>query len=220
MNNASIGLANPPWYSEGIAEYFGTYVEKKGEVIVGDVSLVQDRFYSMLKPGGQGYQSMDTESLFKATEVGIDIDLNRKERREVEKFYARSFAVVHYLNADPERRKQLHQYLRALEKGYPVDASFKAVFQMSFAELDEQLDRYITGKYVYARVFSTGKGGVEYPEFPFSTKPLERREAMKFLVPRIAMLAGTPLLQHESVDAMYRDIEKLYPDYFKNEHAP
>lgn len=30
MNNASIGLASPLWYSEGIAEYFGTYKKKMG----------------------------------------------------------------------------------------------------------------------------------------------------------------------------------------------
>jgi hypothetical protein len=214
MNNASIGLANPLWYSEGVAEYFGSYAEKKGQVILGDMTLLQHRFYSLQRPGG-GYESMDTESLFKATEVGIPIDSNRKKEIEAENFYARSLAVVHYLNADPERRKKMYQYLLVINKGFSVDDAFKGVFQMTFAELDKQLREYISSKYVYGRVFDIGKGGVEYPEFVFATRKLEQREAMNFLIPRIAMLRSSALLGAENVDAMYQEVEKLYPDFIQ-----
>lgn len=210
MNNASIELANPPWYSEGTAEYFGSYVEKKGEVVIGDLSLLQDRFYSLLKPSGAGFQSVDTESLFKASEVGIKVDMNRREQKDIGKFYARSLAVVHYLNADPERRKKMYQYLYLINKGYSVDEVFKSVFQMTFDELDRRLDEYISGKFVLVRTFS----GIKYPEFQFSTRALAQREAMGFLVSRIAMVRGTSLIEDGNIEAMYSDVRKIYPDLF------
>lgn len=213
INNASIGLADPPWYSEGIAEYFGTYVERKGQVILGDLTLLKNRFYSLLKPGSGQYESMDTESLFKTTELPISANLSRKEEMERARFYARSVVVVHYLNADPVRRKNMFIYLRLINEGYSVDEAFNAVFQMTFADLDEALDKYISGKFVYGRVFNIGPGGVEYPEVKFTARPLDPRAALELLVPRIAMIGGG-LLEDGSIEAMYQDIEKLYPDFF------
>ena len=41
--NETIGLASPPWYNEGVADYFGTYFQKQGKVILGDLSLLRYR---------------------------------------------------------------------------------------------------------------------------------------------------------------------------------
>lgn len=58
-----------------------------------------------------------------------------------------------------------------------------------------------------------GVGGVEYPEVHFTARLLEQKEALEFLVPRIAMI-GSTILEEGSVDVMYADVEKLYPDFF------
>jgi hypothetical protein len=218
INNASISLANPPWYSEGTAEYFGSYSQKKDTVFLGEMGLLQNRFYSLVKwssLGGKAFEdteleNIDTESLFKAANAGIKLDMNRGEEKDVGKFYARALAAVHYLNADPERRKQMYQYLYLINKGYTVDDAFKAVFKMTFAEFDTQLNKYISGEYVYARIFN----GIKYPEFKFSTRPLEPKEAMRLVISRIAM-AGPPLMEEGDINTMYRDIKKLYPDIFE-----
>jgi hypothetical protein len=212
MNNISIGLADPPWYAEGTAEYFGTYVEKKGKIILGDIFLLKNRFDFLLRPAG-GYESVDTESLFKTEEFRPSSNTSWAESIETGKFYARSLAVVHYLNADPERRRNMLLYLFLINKGHSVDASFGEAFQMSFKEMDNAVNRYIFSGHVYARTFNVGSGGIEYPEFHFSTRNLGQKEAMSYIVPRVAMIGGG-LLKDGDVETMYQDIEKLYPDFF------
>lgn len=217
INNTSLNLATPPWYNEGIAEYFGTYMEKDGKIMLGDVSIVKDQFYSMLDQRGRP-ESVDTEKLFKTRqeELGIADNMTRDQEKFTDKFYARSFAVVHYLNADPGRRKQLLTYLYLLNNDHPVDASFKHAFNMEFAELDSFVDGYINDKYMMARVFPMGEGGVEFPEFAHTTVALESREALEFLVPRMVLYANT-FLGEENLEKMYADIEAMYPDFFRQD---
>jgi hypothetical protein len=219
INNTSLNLAAPPWYNEGIAEYFGTYMEKDGKIILGDVSIVKDRFYSMLDRFGRA-ESVDTESLFKARqeELGIADDMTRDQEKFTSKFYARSFAVVHYLNADPGRRKQLITYLYLLNKGHSVDESFKHAFNMEFAELDGVVDAYINDRYMMGRVFTMGESGVEFPEFAHTVTVLKPREALEFLIPRIVLYSDT-FLGAENLEKMYAEAEAIYPDFFQGESA-
>lgn len=217
IDNSSLGLAVPPWYNEGVAEYFSTYMEKDGKIILGDVSVVKNRFYSMLDRLGHP-ESVDTESLFKTEQedLGIADNMSREQEKFTDKFYARSFAVVHYLNADPARRKQMLIYLHLLNKEYPVDESFKHAFNMEFADLDGLVDSYINDRYVMARVFPMGKGGVEFPAFTHTAVALKSREALEFLVPRIVMYSEA-FLGSENLEKMYAGVEAIYPDFFKQE---
>lgn len=219
IDNTSLGLAAPPWYNEGIAEYFSTYIEKDGKIILGDVSVVKNRFYSMLDRLGRP-ESVDTENLFKTGQeaLGIADSMSREQEKFTDKFYARSFAVVHYLNADPGRRKQLLTYLYLLNKGFPVDESFEHAFDMEFAGLDDAVDSYINDRYMMARVFPVGEGGVEFPEVAYTAAVLEPREALEFLIPRIVMYSGT-FLGPENLEKMYADVEAIYPDFFHRNAA-
>lgn len=219
IDNTSLGLAAPPWYNEGIAEYFSTYMEKDGKIILGDVSVVKNRFYSMLDRHGRP-ESVNTENLFKTAqeELGIADTMSREQEKFTDKFYARAFAVVHYLNADPGRRKQLLTYLYLLNKGFSVDESFEHAFNMEFAGLDDAVDGYINDRYMMARVFPMGAGGVEFPNFTYTADALKSRKALEFLVPRIVMYSNT-FLGAENLEKMYTDVEATYPDFFHQDAA-
>jgi hypothetical protein len=215
MNNISINLANPPWYSEGTAEYFGTYTEKRGMAILGEMKLLQERWYSMTKPGpGIEIESVNTETLFKTGDIGIKVNMNKILQSNIERFYARSLAVVHYLNADPERRKMMYQYLYLINKGHSVDDAFKAVFKMTFAEFDKDIDEYINGDFLYARTFE----GIKYPEFTFSSRALEQRQALDFLVSYLASV-GAPLMEDSHITTMYQEAKKLYPNFIAGNNS-
>lgn len=70
-------------------------------------------------------------------------------------FYARSWALVHYLMHDDACREQLSRFLDLLDSGKPMDAAFDEAFRMPFGELEEALRTYIrAGSFtVYAYPF-------------------------------------------------------------------
>lgn len=214
VNNSSLNLARPLWYNEGIAEYFGTYLEKDSNIILGDMTVLGDRFYDMLTPAGGRFESIDSESLFKTKQSDLDFHAeNTKQNREIGKFYARSTAVVHYLNSDQTKRQQLYYYLGLINKGFSVDETFAHVFKMSYAEFDQEIQDYMFGKYVMARTFPVGKNGIEFPSIAFNVKPIEQRRAMEILFEKIMMLPQ-PYITNEDRETMYKDLEKIYPDFF------
>lgn len=208
-HGADLEMAMPPWFSEGIAEYFGTYTEKKGQIIIGQVSLVGFRFYSTRHPNGT-WQSMDVESLLKATSTGLDQSRSRKNAKQVDRFYARSFALVHYLNADHTRKRNMYVYLHLLKKGYSVDQSFAAAFETTYEKMTEEVDNYIQGKYVSARAFQIGEGGVSFPEVKMETATLSKEEAMQFIISKLAIL-GPPIIAEKDKYDMLDELSELYP---------
>ena len=168
LDQAEFSISNPPWYREGIAEYFGTYREKDNQIMLGDTSILKDRFYSVFSRTGS-YQSVNTEELFKFSALSIDTDASQRDQ---ESFYARSFAVVHFMNADPDRKDAMMRYLRMRYNGATVDEAFERAFGVTYAQLDEYVNEYIKGKYMYARVFEKGMFGVKFPSFEISEPQL------------------------------------------------
>lgn len=206
INNSSLGLATPPWYSEGIAEYFGTYLEKDGNVVIGNVGAVKNRFYAMVSRRS-GVDSVDSENLFKTKQIS-------SSDREGQRFYARSLAVVHYLNADPERRKKMFIFLRLLNMEWPVDDAFKKAFATEYKDFDQEVDNYLLSDYVYARVFPMGEGGVEFPSAKIAAITPDQRVALGFLVDKVSYLPED-VLGEGNREQMHKDVEKIYPDFFK-----
>lgn len=215
-DNNSMGIASPPWFNEGVAEYFATFQLKKEKVILGDMGLLKHRFLSMRTLSGSSYESVDTESLFKTpqTDLGIADQRSKKQKRFVDKFYARSVGVVHYLFADKDRRVATYKYLKLIDKGYSVDEAFNYVFDMTFDELDTQVDDYLAGRHVYARVFPRGENGIEFPKVV--TKPVEtsQHENLVFLYQQISLFSDT-FLGEGNREKMNNDFESLYPAIFE-----
>jgi hypothetical protein len=215
IRNGTVGVENPPWYDEGIADYFGTYIQKKDEIILGDLSLLQDRFYSILTPSGGRFESIQSESLFKTTreELPIFEDASRKQDRTVSKFYARSAAVVHYMNADRERRRQLYTYLHLIKNGHGIDESFDYAFKMTYEELDKHVNDHLNSRFVMARTFNVGQGGIEFPDVTYEAKSLDAKEALRILIAKIRLFSDS-FLGDSNREKMNADVEDIYPDLF------
>lgn len=205
-------LGIPTWYSEGIAEYFATYVEKKGKIYLGDMSLMSNRFYSLWR--GDRIISIDSGELIHTGYHDRIENANRRDRLFLSKYYARSFALVHYLNSSPELRKQLIGYLYVLKQGFPIDKSFKAAFGVGFNEMDQAVYKYLNSKLVSVRIFDIGKGGVMFPEFDKRVVKLASRDLFTILIPNLQLLPEA-LLQEADKQKMYDDVEKLYPNFFE-----
>ncbi|SMF16460.1 hypothetical protein SAMN02745866_01076 [Alteromonadaceae bacterium Bs31] len=209
--NSPLKLAMPPWYSEGMAEYFGTYVEKDQQIMLGQMGLVQYRFYLLMNSSGTKMESIETEKLLKAESTGGSFNSSRKEERELGRFYARSFGLVHYLNADHNRRRQMYLYLHHLYKGMSVDAAFGAAFNSSYEEMDAAVLKYLTGRYVSARVFNIGINGVTFPQIAITAEPVEADTALQLILSRINTL-GLPFFSDTDKSRMLEDARKIYPE--------
>lgn len=208
--NVDFDWAMPAWYTEGIAEYFATYLIKKNQIILGDSSLSRARFRVLRSKSGLRYESIDSESLLKTPRKALRIGDAKSSEHEmfIARFYGRSLALVHYLNADPERRKQLHQYLSLTGRGYSVDETFAHVFDISYSEFDEKVDAYLSGRYMLARVFDLSENGIVFPEVSMRTSKVSRLDALSTLQYGISLL-GDDFLGDGVVDKMNADMRRL-----------
>jgi tetratricopeptide (TPR) repeat protein len=215
LHNSSSELALPPWYDEGIAEYFSTYIKKKDKIIIGDMSIEGARFYDMFGSNGK-LESIDTESLFKVSRAELSVaDTSKKHKEFVTKFYTRAISIVHYLNADPDRKKQMDHYLFLLKIGMKVDKAFNYAFKMTYAELDKKVSSYFSRNKLVGTAFLLGKGGVEFPAVEFNKNSITKQDALAFLQAKLSMLSDK-YLGRASVEKFNNDIEKLYPGLIDN----
>jgi hypothetical protein len=144
----------------------------------GELGDMNNRFYSMLNPVG-GYASVDLESLFKAKYYVSPSTKGRIARAvEVGRFYARSLITVHYLNADPVRRKQMQDYLQLINQNYSIKDAFTKAFNASFETMTDEVNRYMKSRKIFARVFDLKAANFSFPEVKPVVKQLEKDVAL------------------------------------------
>ena len=217
ISGLSHDMATPPWFNEGIAEYFGTFKITKEKVILGDMTVLGNRFYSMSSNTGR-LASIDVESLFKVTQAELKVGSgnSRKHNKFLQKFYARSAAVVHYINADRQRIKQMYIYLTLIKRGYPIQESFEAAFETDFASFTKEVDNYVSGRWMMARTFPIGKkeGMLSFPKVETSVVEVSQREAITFIYEKLSVLSDG-FLGAGVQEKMNSDFERLLPGFFQ-----
>jgi tetratricopeptide (TPR) repeat protein len=135
VNNTMGRAGVPPWFNEGLAEYYSTFE-------------IQDaRKATLGKPISNHIHFLRSTKLWPLkTLFSVDyhsLERNKHEARGV--FYAQSWALVHYLiqGDDGKRKDELGKFLEMLVAGTPVETAFRDTFQMDYATLEKQLKSYI-----------------------------------------------------------------------------
>ncbi|MDT5060250.1 MAG: hypothetical protein QOH63_709 [Acidobacteriota bacterium] len=159
----------PPWFNEGLAEYYSTFELSDGNKRV-----------TLGKPIGNRVQTLrERELLPVETLFSVDSDsayYNEPDKRKL--FYAESWALVHYLLSGP-RRPQLSTYLELLGKGMAVEDAFQKAFETNFAGMDNEIRQYIRlNNYPQQRV--TFDQGVEFDTL-MQSSALTEAEAQFYL---------------------------------------
>ncbi len=123
----------PLWFNEGLAELYSTFRVEAEQAVVG---MAPPRHRRWLKLHGPS-------SLSGLFEVDQSLpDYNEDDRRGG--FYATSWALVHYfMVGNPERGGQLIDFLASLGRESSVEEVFSSAFDASFAELEEELGKYL-----------------------------------------------------------------------------
>ncbi|SMF49033.1 Uncharacterized conserved protein [Alteromonadaceae bacterium Bs31] len=182
----------PHWYEEGLAEYLASFrLEGRGKyVTIGNMDVIGQRLYSLLKPGGSGFQSVDIEDLLKTTSISSSWrrDQSGKEKREgqrsVEKYYARAMLTYHYLNSNDALRKQLQTYLNHINNGKNVDEAFNRSFNTSYAAMDKAIVGYVSKPVRYVRN-DAAKAGIKFPEVTATVEKLTPTQTYEELLDAI-----------------------------------
>lgn len=157
----------PKWFHEGFAEYLGAFRYEDGKILVGKAVLERVRTLRASK-------WLDMEALLASNRWYSD-EVIRK--RATSMFYAQSWFLVHYLQTNPERRKQLQEYIRLMNNGVPFEEAFEQTFQISMEQLGEELLAYgESGKISYMQYTLDTLGENDFkPEI--TVRELTEREA-------------------------------------------
>jgi tetratricopeptide (TPR) repeat protein len=140
----------PPWFSEGLAEFYSTFDVTDGEKKVWLGKPISHHVYLLREN-----KFLPIQRLF-AVDHGSP-EYNERDKKGV--FYAQSWALVHFLllGNNAQRQPQFVKYLDLLAKGVPVDESFKQAFQTDYAAMEKELKNYIGRSTYPVQTFTFGE---------------------------------------------------------------
>lgn len=123
----------PPWFNEGLAEYYETFDIQNDQTI--RLGLIQERHRLYLKSRGM----MPLARLFAMSSYELD----QAPDRERKTFYSQSWALVHYL-VQAGKIDGFNKFLSAVVRGAGPEQAFQQAFQISYADMEVELKAYLS----------------------------------------------------------------------------
>lgn len=149
----------PLWYEEGKAEYLGTFKFDGEKVYLGNPKAIMFRTSGLYTRAGtldiSAEEILTTKSLPLRSETLSDMAV-------IDRFYARSFFIMHYVNSSPELRKSLGLYLGALSAGKTEAESLALAFNQNFEQFEKSVKEYVLSG-LMMRVISLNDGTIKFP---------------------------------------------------------
>ncbi len=148
--NNNLGRGNvPPWFNEGIAEYYDQFViENDQKVTLG--ALNNNHLYSL-----QQTKMLPLDQFF-----SIDyFSLHQQGKHSVNIYYAQAWALMHYLmNGNQSKRQpQLTAFLNLVMSGKQPREAFQQAFQTDYAAMEKELREYVRRNSYTGFVYSSPK---------------------------------------------------------------
>ena len=162
----------PMWYSEGMAEYWGTFRFDGKKIYIGDAQSIAFRATDMFNIVG-GFQ-IDTKEII-STESLPYKSKKESDKKLISRFYAQSFFLTHYFHSTPELQQANANYLQYLSYGYPQNDAFQKAFNTSYEELDKNLKKYLTRGMV-KMVYTLKEGKNQVPDTGIQITPLNQAQ--------------------------------------------
>ncbi|HEV2864350.1 MAG TPA: tetratricopeptide repeat protein [Pyrinomonadaceae bacterium] len=161
----------PPWFNEGLAEYYSTLrIEDGRKVYLGD--LIENHIYHLREQ-----RLIPLKQLFEVD----NYSLHRNGHQARGLFYAESWALVHYLILGNEGRRlpQVGKFLQLLDQKKPTEEAFREAFQTDIASIEKELKDYI-GRHTFAAKVATFSRKLEF-DSGMQAAPLSDAEAEAYL---------------------------------------
>lgn len=141
--NTSFGKSEvPPWFNEGLAEYYQTFaIEEDQKVKLG---LPQGNHLLLL----QQSKLIPLDTLFKISNYALH--QNGDHSRSI--FYAESWALIHYF-VQNGKTEGLAKFLDLSIKDVPAEKAFQDAFQTTYAQMEKDLRKYVEqNSYKYSMI--------------------------------------------------------------------
>ncbi|HKQ52879.1 MAG TPA: tetratricopeptide repeat protein [Pyrinomonadaceae bacterium] len=188
-NNYGKG-AVPPWFNEGLAEYYSTFqIEEDRKVFLGN--LIDSHLFRL-----RTSQLIPLKTLF-----DVDYDsLHRNKDDAQGHFYAEAWALVHYLinGNNGQRLPQMGKFFNLLLQKTPTEQAFREAFQTDFAGMEKELKKYIEG-HTFRNSVATFERKLEF-DATMQSAPLTEAEATAYL--------GDLLLHTDRLDDAAKHLER------------
>ncbi len=167
--NSNFGKSEvPAWFNEGLAEYYSTFaIENDQNAKLG---LPQSNHLTLL----QQNRLIPLETLFKISNYALH--QNGEHSRSI--FYAESWALIHYL-IQGGKTAGLGKFLEFSMKDVPAEKAFQDAFQISYAEMQKDLEKYVQ-KNTYQYVNVTFKNKLVF-DGEMQTTPLSEADTDAYL---------------------------------------
>ncbi|MEO1088413.1 MAG: DUF1570 domain-containing protein, partial [Acidobacteriota bacterium] len=133
----------PLWFNEGLAEYYSTFAVQNGRAVLGEPVK---RHVEWLRRDGDF-------SLIDLLEADTESDTYH-DPSEVGRFYALSWALVHYLlSGGHEEIDRAVDYFVRLRDGESADVAFESAFGRRLSSMERELRTYLeTGNFATTTV--------------------------------------------------------------------
>lgn len=154
----------PLWLNEGLAEFYSNFRVRGGRAEIGR-PIDRHLFWLARHPliPLEELLSLDTTSAA----------YNEGMRQGT--VYAQSWALTHYLLADPQRRTGMGRFFRALRQGTEPARAFETAFRTSLAQTERELERYVHQE---SYAFYRYTPDEEIEAGAIDSRPLERAEVL------------------------------------------
>ncbi len=141
--NTNIGKSDvPPWFNEGLAEYYQTF-EMEGD-IKAKLGLLQNNHLELL----QQNKLIPLDKFFNISNSALH--QNGGHSRSI--FYAQAWAIIHYFVAN-KKTDGMSKFLNLSMKNVAEEKAFQDAFQMTYAQMEKELRQYVAkGSYLYTTV--------------------------------------------------------------------
>lgn len=134
--NNDIGRGNvPPWFNEGVAEYYEQFtIEDDQKVTLGGLN----NSHLLLL---QQNKLIPFETFFNVD----NYSLQRQGHNSAGLFYAQAWALIHYLmqGDNGARNQQLNKFATAVLNGKTPKEAFTEAFQTDFQTMEKDLKKYV-----------------------------------------------------------------------------
>lgn len=168
----NVGKSNvPPWFNEGLAEYYQNLkIENERKVVVGGL---QEKHLELLSQNKlipfETFFNTDNYTLAQQGDDGAGL------------FYAQAWALTHFLmhGEGGARKGQMYKFLDFAMSGKSAREAFVEAFQTDYAAMERDLKKYIERKsFGAAEINLKNKLAVD---LEMQAKPLTEAEAKTFL---------------------------------------
>ncbi len=141
--NTNFGKSEvPPWFNEGLAEYYQTFAIEEDQT--AKLGLPQSEHLYLL----QQTKLIPLETMFKISNYALH--QNGNHSRSI--FYAEAWALMHYL-IQSGKSAGLGKFLTLSLKDVPSEKAFQDAFQMSYAQMEKELKKYVEqNSYKYLKI--------------------------------------------------------------------